>query len=116
MKLFRTPLRANEPVYALGNIDQGLVTSGDRKGEALPKLQSVLPKILEDGRLCWEMLDNDENHKLAALFLPQTENPPFTYSIEFGVKESVVDAVNEIEESEEVEQVEVKPRGRPVKK
>lgn len=98
IRLLRSPLREGEALYSLSNIDQGRYEIGDKKGDKKPKRQSVFPTILEDGRMCWEMLDSEENRKYCAAFLPTMENPPFAYSVEYP------------------KEAEPKKRGRPSKR
>lgn len=82
LRLYRTPLREGEPIYSLGGIDQGFYADGVHKGDKKPQLQSVLPVVLEDGRLCWEILDSEENRSLCQALLPTLAIPPFAYSLE----------------------------------
>lgn len=81
IKLSRSPLLEGEPIYALGNIDQGMVMEGAHKGETKPKLQGMVPQVLEDGSLLWELLDSEMNRVLCKSLLPKKPNPPFAYSV-----------------------------------
>lgn len=81
IKLYRTPLREGESVYTIGNIEQGVFEDGIHKGDKKPVLMSLKPRLVDDGRLLWEMLDTPGNRAYCAGLLPQTENPPFAYSV-----------------------------------
>ena len=81
IKLYRSPLLEGEPVYTIGCIEQGRFEDGNHKGEKKPLLMSVKVTILEDGRLLWTMMDTEANRAYCATLLPQTENPPFAYSV-----------------------------------
>ena len=81
LHLYRSPLREGESVYTLGGIDQGAFSEGVHKGEKKPKLQSMFPEVMDDGRLCWRILDSEENRTLCQGLLPTLENPPFAYSV-----------------------------------
>jgi hypothetical protein len=81
IKLYRTPLREGETVYTIGNIEQGIFEDGAHKGEKKPVLMSLKPSLMDDGRMLWEMLDTPGNRAYCASLLPQTENPPFAYSV-----------------------------------
>lgn len=81
IKLYRSPLLEGEPVYTIGCIEQGRFEDGNHKGEKKPLLMSVKATILEDGRLLWTMMDTEANRAYCATLLPQTENPPFAYSV-----------------------------------
>lgn len=81
IKLYRTPLREGESVYTIGNIEQGIFEDGNHKGEKKPLLMSLKATITEDGRLLWTMLDTPGNRAYCASHLPQSENPPFAYSV-----------------------------------
>lgn len=111
IRLYRSPLREGEPLYSLSNIDQGRYLFGEKKDEKMPKKQSVFPTILEDGRLCWEMLDSETNRKYCEAFLPQTQNPPVVYSV--GYPEDLISDSEEIEIETDAEPI--KKRGRPFK-
>jgi hypothetical protein len=111
IKLYRTPLREGEPVYSIGNIEQGIFEDGNHKGEKKPLLMSLKPTLTEDGRMLWEMMDTPGNRAYCASLLPQRENPPFAYSV-------VYPNDKEIEKSSDVkaEQEEAKAKrgpGRP---
>lgn len=82
IRLIRTPLREGEVVYGIGQIFVGVYTDGYLKGQDLPR-PTRLPTVLADGRLLWELPDNEQNRKLAEGFLPKIENPPFAYSVEY---------------------------------
>jgi hypothetical protein len=68
-------------VYTIGNIEQGVFEDGIHKGEKKPVLMSLKPSLTDGGRLLWEMLDTPGNRAFCASLLPQSENPPFAYSV-----------------------------------
>ena len=117
LRLYRSPLREGEPLYTLSNIDQGIYVDGVHKDEKKPKRQSVFPVILPDGRMMWEMLDNEANRKFCEAHLPTSENPPFAYSMEAGdVKPVVVETPDPpILDTEEDSEEPKRGRGRPRK-
>ncbi len=82
LRLYRSPLREGESVYCLGNIEQGVYEDGNHKGEKKPKLESVRPSVLSDGRLCWDMADTEGNRALCQSLLPTIDAPPFAYSLD----------------------------------
>jgi hypothetical protein len=90
IRLIRTPLIEGEVVYGIGEIFVGVYTDGYLKGQDLPR-PTRLPTVLADGRLLWELPDNEQNRKLAQRFLPTTESPRFSFSVEYpeDVKEEV---------------------------
>lgn len=81
IRLIRTPLLEGEPAYALGNIYLGTFPDGNFKGQRKPKVER-LPQVLEDGRLLWEMPDNEENRKLTESFLPTAPTARFSFTRE----------------------------------
>ena len=121
LKLFRSPLREGESPYTLGGIDQGTYEEGIHAGEKRPKLLSLKPEVLEDGRMMWAMMDTPENRLYCEAMLPTTENPSVTYSI--GTDEDDKGTEDEPEviqikdgNSPDVITLKGKPRGRPVRR
>jgi hypothetical protein len=104
IRLIRTPLLEGEVVYGIGEIFVGVYTDGHLKGQDLPR-PTRLPTVLADGRLLWELPDNEQNRKMAQRFLPTTENPRFSYSVEYPEDES----------KPKGEGVKAKPKGEGVK-
>lgn len=94
IKLYRTPLRDGEPMYSIGNIEQGIFEDGIHKGEKKPVLMSLQPSFADDGRILWEMMDTEANRAYCVALLPQSENPPFAYSVVYpGEEEAKAEAM-----------------------
>lgn len=111
ISLFRSPLLEGESVYTLSNIDQGYFTEGYKKGERKPARHNVIPKVLEDGRLEWEMMDTELNRAFCESLIPTLPDPVIAYSI--GYPEDEIPEGVEFEIPGDAVQVVKKGRGRP---
>lgn len=79
LKLYRSPLVKGEVAYHLQRVHQGM----DKQGQPLPKAL-VQCKVLEDGRLFWELPDNPENRAMLALSYSGVGPAPGSrYTVEF---------------------------------
>lgn len=108
IRLYRSPLLEGEPLYTIGNIEQGVFEDGVQKGEKKPKLHSLFPVVEEDGRLCWSMLDTEGNRAYCDSMLPKVENPPIAYSVVYPGDEAA-----KAEPKVEAEEVKRRGPGRP---
>lgn len=82
IRLIRTPLIDGETVYGIGNIFVGTYADGYLKGQDLPR-PTLLPTVLDDGRLLWELPDNEQNRKLVEGYLPTSDKSKFSFSVEY---------------------------------